>query len=224
MHIIAGEVRLMRLGIQKKRIRAVNIFILLLCVILALSFALHILLKRAEPSFVAQTSNYSNTAFTDLVNKCIVKIIQTNEFENFFKTVSSDGISAIEADTAKINLIKSQLMIEVQNALNNDYPAKLYIPLGSLTNYYLLSSVGPMIPVTIVPISVVDCELKEHFDDAGINQVRHSICLDIYVRMHYRAFLLDEREIISASVPIAETIITGNVPNYYGGNVAYSTQ
>lgn len=207
----------MRIGYKKKH-RAVG-FIILLGVIILFSILLHTFLKRAEPAFVAQTSNYSNTAFTDLVNKSVIKVVNENDFDEFFKIVSADKTSLIEADTAKINLITSKLLIEIQDTLNADYPAKLYIPIGSLTDYYLLSSLGPQIPVTIIPISVVSCEVIDHFDDAGINQVRHELWLHIAVDMHYRGYLLDERERIEAQVPIAQTIITGDVPQYYGNGL-----
>ena len=212
----------MRIGYRKKH--TVMVFVIPLLCVLILSFAvLHIILKRAEPVFVAQSSNYSNTAFTDLVNKSIIKIAETEEFSDFFEIISKNETTTIEANTAKINSITSKLLIEVQNTLNNDYPAKLYIPLGSLTNYYLLSSVGPLIPITIIPISVVTCEMEETFESAGINQVLHKIQLKVGVNMHYRGYSLDERERIETTVPIAETIISGNVPQYYGNGLIKTT-
>ncbi len=212
----------MRIGYRKKH--TVMVFVIpLLCVLILSIIVLHIILKRAEPVFVAQSSNYSNTAFTDLVNKSIIKIAETEEFSDFFEIISKEGTTTIEADTSKINSISSKLLIEVQNTLNNDYPAKLYIPLGSLTNYYLLSSVGPLIPITIIPISVVTCEMEETFESAGINQVLHKIQIKIGVNMHYRGYSLDERERIETIVPIAETIISGNVPQYYGNGLIKTT-
>ena len=211
----------MRVGYRRKHTAAV-IIISLLCVLILVLILLHIFLKRAEPAFVAQTSNYSNTAFTDLVNKSIIKIAETEEFKDFFEIISKDGTTTIEADTYKINTITSKLMIEVQNTLNNDYPAKLYIPLGSLTDYYILSSLGPSIPVKIIPISVVNCKIEAKFESVGINHTKQSIYLRIWVEMHYRGFLLDERETIETTVPIAETIITGDVPQYYGTGLTQS--
>ena len=67
------------------------IIISLLCVLILVLILLHIFLKRAEPAFVAQTSNYSNTAFTDLVNKSIIKIAETEEFKDFFEIISKSS-------------------------------------------------------------------------------------------------------------------------------------
>ena len=211
----------MRVG-YKRRHTASVVIIPLLCTVVLLCFCIHIFLKRAEPSFVAQTSNYSNTAFTDLVNKCILDIASKDDFSDFFNVTSTDGVSMVESNTAKINLMTSELLINVQNSLNNDYPAKLYIPLGSLTDYYILSSLGPSIPVKIIPISVVNCKIEDKFESVGINHTKQSIYLRIWVEMHYRGFLLDERETIETTVPIAETIITGDVPQYYGTGLTQS--
>ena len=205
----------MRLG-YKKRHTAMVLIIPLLCITI-LSYALHKFLKRAEPIFVAQSSNYSNTAFVDLVNRCIINIADTDEFSDFFRIIDNNGIKAMEADTSKINIVTSRLMIDIQNALNSDYPSKLYIPIGALTDYYLFSSVGPSIPVKIVPISVVNCEIIDKSETLGINQVNHMLYLDIWVDMQYSGYILNERERIKTTVPIAQTLLSGEVPRYYGG-------
>ena len=205
----------MRLNLWGRRrlFKLVFVFWLFLFVV---GFFMHFLLKRAEPVFVAQSSNYSNTAFTDLVNKCIIKAVDAGGFEKFFDTSSENGITAMMADTAAINSTVSKLMIDIQNALNGDYPAKLYIPLGSLSGYYLLSSIGPQIPVKIIPISVVNSSYDETFVSVGINQVRHRINLKITVDMLYKGYLLTETERIETTVPLIDNIISGDIPENYG--------
>lgn len=207
-----------RLG-MKNRHRFKPVVILLIFII-TITWCCHIFLKRAEPSFIAQSSNYSNTAFTDLVNKCVIDITSTDEFSDFFEVISNNEheITSIEANTSQINKITSKLMINIQNALNGDYPATIHIPLGSLTGYWMLSSMGPSIPVKITPISIVNSSFDEEFQSAGINQVKHKIYLHVTVDMLYSGYLLHETERIEVTVPIAETIIVGDVPQYYGGS------
>lgn len=202
----------MRLGMKCKRKRHIVVFVII-PVFLCVS---HFFLKRAEPSFVAQTSNYSNTAFTDLVNKCVLNIVDKPEYKDLYKIVSQDGIKTLSANTSQINTIQSKLLIDIQNTLNADYPATVKIPLGSLSSYYLLSSFGPEIPVKIIPISIVSGDFKEEFKSVGINQVRHKLFLEVSVNMQYRGFTMNETEKIVAQIPIAETVIVGDVPQYYG--------
>lgn len=222
MCIVYTGVIFMKLGMRKRRsIR--RIAVSMMCLV-GLMFAIHKLLKRAEPVFVAQCSNYSNTAFTDLVNKCVIDASESGEFKDFFYASESAAgtIASVEADTGRINRVVSRLLIDIQNRLNDDYPAKIKIPIGAVTNYYLLSSAGPKLPIYIEPISIVNGHYEEKFESAGINQVQHKIALNVTVDMHYRGYLMDERETIEITVPIAETVISGAVPQYYGGNLAYS--
>lgn len=214
----------MRLGMKRRHRAKPVIFALIF--IFAVVWSGDKFLKRAEPSFIAQSSNYSNTAFTDLVNKCVIELAETDEFKDFFEIVSNknEEITAIEANTAQINMITSKLMINIQNALNNDYPAKIHIPLGSLTGYAMLSSLGPLIPVKIIPISIVNSSFDEEFEAAGINQVRHKIYIHVTVDMLYSGYLLHETERIEVTVPVAETVIVGDVPQYYGGSYGINTQ
>ena len=206
----------MRLGMRKKHSiwRFVPPVLCLLFIIGA-----HCLLKRAEPVFYAECSNYSNTAFTELVNRCVLKDMRGDT--EYYRTIEAEngGINAVEADAAAINRTKAQLMIDIQNALNNDYPAYVKIPFGSLFGYSLLTYYGPALRIRVVPISVVDCAVEETFEDAGINYARHKLYLKFTVRMRYRGYLMDETEDIETSVPVAETVIAGEVPEYYGGMV-----
>ena len=190
---------------------------LLLCLFI-LPVSAHFVLRRAEPVFYAECSNYSNTAFTGLVNSCIADMTESGSFNSFFSASTDDSgcVNSIEADTARINSIKSQLLINIQDALNNDYPAYVSIPLGSLSRYPLLTYYGPALRVRVIPISIVNGELDEEFESVGINQVLHRITLNVYVDMRYTGYTMNETERIKAEIPIAETVISGTVPQYYG--------
>ena len=192
--------------------------IILPCLFVLVCIVVYIILKRAEPVFIAQCSNYSKTAFTDIVNRCVTDMARSGEMDGFFKNEScKTSINAVETDTARINLVRSQLLINVQASLNADYPAYVKIPLGSLTGSKLLAFYGPELSVKIAPISIVNGELEESFEAAGINQVRHSISMRLTVEMRYVGYTMDETELIGTTVPIAESIISGDVPKYYGG-------
>lgn len=187
----------------------------LLCL---LAFIIHILLKRAEPAFIAQASNYANTAFTDLVNGSILKIAEEKQFNDFYEIVFNENneVMLLRADTAKINNMVSELMIEIQSSLNSDYPAFAYIPAGALFKYNLLSMSGPLIPIKITPISIVNSTYSEEFKAVGINQIRYRIYLNITVDMLYTGYFLHETERIEMTMPISDTVYSGDVPQYYG--------
>ena len=206
----------MRLGMKRKKKKMFFAFIIFF--ITGAIISSHIFLKRVEPAFVAQTSNYSNTAFTDLVNKCVLNLTDKGYFSDLFLREKNqhETITNLNMDTVKMNRLISTLLIDIQNALNADYPAYVSVPLGSLSKYKVLSSLGPILKFKVIPISVVNSTLDEEFESAGINQVRHRIYLDLTVEMLYSGYTMHETELIEMSVPLAETVVMGEVPQYYG--------
>ena len=211
----------MRFGMKKGHGR---LGIMLPCLLIFLCICFYAVIKRAEPMFSAQCSNYSNTAFTDLVNSCVADMATEETFCGIteIRENSKGSVTAIETDTARVNYIKSRLLINIQNALNSDYPAYVGIPLGSVIGPKLFTYYGPELKIKIVPISVVNGELTESFEAAGINQVRHTIGLKIYVDMQYIGYAMNETERIETTVPISESVIAGDVPQYYGGAAMHS--
>ncbi|MBQ3426481.1 MAG: sporulation protein YunB [Clostridia bacterium] len=193
---------------------------LLLCLFI-LPVSAHFILRRSEPVFYAQCSNYSNTAFTELVNGCIADMAQSDGFCSFFNTATDESgrVNSVEADTARINSVKSRLLTDIRKALSKDYPASVGIPLGSLSRYPVLAYYGPTLHIRIIPISIVNGELDEKFESVGINQVLHRITLNIYVDMRYIGYTMNKTERITAEIPIAETLISGSVPEYYGTGI-----
>ncbi len=210
----------MRLGLRKRH--SISKVMLLPCLFVCICAVSVFILHRAEPTFKARCSDYSNRAFTELVNACIKDIAKTDDFKNFFEAVYDDNhrITSIEANPSTINTVKSTLVIDIQNALNADYPAYIDIPLGALSKYALLTSYGPNLHIKIIPISIVNCELEDEFEAVGINQVRHKLFMNVYVDMHYCGYTLDESERIYATIPLAETIYSADVPMYYGSGMA----
>ena len=77
---------------------------------------------------------------------------------------------------------------------------------------------GPKIPIKLHPITVISTDFKESFSSSGINQVRHSISVMVDIKMAYSGYMFNSSEKISISVPVTNTVIIGEVPQYYGAN------
>ena len=71
-------------------------------------------------------------------------------------------------------------------------------------------------PVKIYPISCVGTDVHETFTSCGINQVRHSIYLKAQIDIGYSGYMFDTTETVTVNVPITDTVIVGEVPQYYG--------
>lgn len=203
----------MRVGLSyRKRHYKIRIAIAFAAILLLL----YCVLKRLEPAFYTQLICHANTIVTDRVNKAVY-----DAFEGYdeFSTISENGdgrVTSMSADTPSINRIKAAATVKVQdelNAISSDY---IKIPLMSISGFPVLNGMGISIPVKIVPMTLVDAEFDESFISNGINQTRHKLDMVIKVRVAYSGFLLNKTETIETQVPLINSVINGDVPQYYG--------
>ncbi len=72
----------------------------------------------------------------------------------------------------------SDATITVQQLMKNTKD-KIYLPLGQLLGSQLLAGRGPDVPIVIVPVGTVESRVYDVFEEAGINQTRHKIYLEV---------------------------------------------
>jgi sporulation protein YunB len=102
-----------------------------------------------------------------------------------------------------------------QNEIRSLGAEGITVPLGSITNSKLLSGRGPDIKVKIIPVGSVSTNFSDEFKQAGINQTRHKIYLELETQVRIVVPLGSDIINVSTRVPITETIIVGDVPNSY---------
>lgn len=122
----------------------------------------------------------------------------------------------LQANTAKINAITSDITLAVQKSLEHLDDAYFYIPVGQLSGIYFLSNVGPGIKVSILPIGNIQVKLKDNFESVGINQTRHSIYVDFATKVKIALPFRSGEAEISTTVPLVDSLIVGDVPDTYG--------
>ena len=92
---------------------------------------------------------------------------------------------------------------------------ELSIPLGTLTGRLLLSGLGPKVRVSVQGVGDVTASYQSSFLSAGVNQTIHRISLALHVTL----YLIIPGEVVTVqvedSVPVAETVIVGTVPETY---------
>lgn len=124
-------------------------------------------------------------------------------------------VVSIESETAQINLIKSGLEQRVTERLSVIKQQDFSVPLGTLLNNPLLNGRGPMIRLHIAPVGVLHTQIVSNFVSAGINQTSHQIYLQL--SLDFTAFipLHKATSTIKTNILLAETVIVGEVPQYY---------
>lgn len=204
------------MGVGRAKRRYTTIFAALCAAILFVFVS-----KRLEPTYDLYVTQYANTMANDIVNTSISELFLQDEYDIFNHTEKNQTgkIVAIEADTAKINKFKSALLTDIQKRIKDYGKQTVHIPAFSASGLHILSGIGPKIPLHIQPMSIVNSEISDSFDSAGINNIKHQLNLKITFDIRYTGFMYAKNEKTEIEVPIAESVISGDIPYYYGGNI-----
>lgn len=133
-------------------------------------------------------------------------------------TVLSDAegnISAITANSFQINRIARDTAYMSQQNLKKMSEDGIEIPLGAFTGVEAWAGLGPRLRLPIIPISNVECRFVSQFENAGINQTKHSVYLEIVADI---SIILPSETSNFASlteVLICESVLVGKVPDSY---------
>lgn len=199
----------MRLGLSSKwRFRRLlfTVFAILLILLLAE------IIKRLEINFLSTAEQYVCIQASQIIDRCVAEEFSKMDAD-LFQVFNNDSVIT---DTIAINKLRSQIMLKVQDALDNELNGKVYVPLGTVLEPSLFHAVGPDVPVNIRPSGFVTSDIEEDFTSQGINQVRYSMYLDIDAEIRYTGLFLQSVAYVNTRVPVVENISIGEIPDYYG--------
>ncbi len=132
-----------------------------------------------------------------------------------WKTDSQGNIVAVQPNTGEINRIAASTTTRVQAALRDIKNVRISVPIGQVFGSAILANLGPWLTVSVVPIGVVSTSVTDQFETAGINQLRHRVYLEIEASVKILVPLVSSNLTVRTSMPIAESIILGDVPQFY---------
>lgn len=141
---------------------------------------------------------------------------ETNYRDLVYIHKDSDGrIVLIQPNTCRMNRIMAQTVSVVERDLDNLQNKSFKVPLGQAMGIRVFAGYGPGIKVKMMPVGQVTVDMNDHFQARGINQTRHLIYMKISAKIKIVAPLCDEEVKVVTTVPLAETIIVGQVPGTY---------
>ena len=155
-----------------------------------------------------ETSNLINEAVDAYLDQGQIRYEDLVQLER-----AADGsVAAARMDLAAANRMKSVILRELDQRVPGRIREKVEIPLGNVLLPALLSGHGGSLPVRVVSLRSTNAELESSFTQAGINQSLHCLALRVEgeLLLLSPAGLMSRR--VSASVPIAQTILLGEVP------------
>lgn len=190
-------------------------------VILAVSGLLMLMISvLLGKNYKTACRNYADTAvkaeITVKVNETVNEYIAENglNYKDFasFTTDNEGKISSVTIDGFKMSLLETELSNLIYESVASE-EAEYGIPLGNAMGSYYFSGKGPKIPVRIVPLTAVAAKTESSFISGGINQTLHRITINFSVTVSCLSPMNECHSVITVSVTVAETVITGRVPN-----------
>ncbi len=152
------------------------------------------------------------------VNRALTEQFQNEERPEDLFVVTKDEngrIELVQANSLEINVLMTQLALNLQEAFRNMDKEPLEVPLGALIGSKLLSRSGPNIDLEITPLSVLSTDFRTEFESKGINQTKYKIYIILKCRVKVLAPFSSSTFDTSSTVLIAETVILGEVPDSF---------
>lgn len=205
----------MFLRVRRYPLKKINLYTAIILFVIIVFILLAFVERQIAPSILAIAEARARILATEAINKAvkerITKNIKYTDLIAIHKDVNGQ-VTLIQINTIEINRIETETSLEVVKTLKEVSMERIKIPLGLVTGSKILSNMGPFINVSLYPVGTAYVDTSEAFEEAGINQTRHKILLDITAQVRIVQPLLSSNIEIKTSVPIAETIIVGTVP------------
>ncbi len=176
-------------------------------------------LVRVQPLLIQLSQSKAESVTLKIIHSTVNQFLQTHEL-SYDELIGigydeTGAISYISSDMVKLNRFKSQIAADIQTGFDTYDFGTIGIPLGTVLGGNLLVGRGPSFRFRVDMSCTVECTFQNVFDDAGINQTRHQILLEVKANTFAIARFCKTASEVTTNFMIAETVIVGKVPEYY---------
>ena len=201
---------------KNKKFKRFKVFLLVFCLLIVgvlvyfQSNVTRVLISISEATIRSITTVAVNDAIYYTLNDAM-------RYEDLITIERDDAgnVTSITTDSLKINKIARDTAYLSQENLTKMSAEGIMVPIGALTGVEALAGFGKKINIKIIPISNVECRFVSKFTEAGINQTKHSLYLEIVSDI---SIIMPSKSTNLAStieVLICESVITGKIPDTY---------
>ena len=163
----------------------------------------------------ARVSNVIHKAVAEAVSETIAT--GRYDYTDLIRLEKDDGgkITALTSNMIQFNQLQIDVSENVMKKVGSVSSSELSIPVGSLTGVALLAGRGPDIHIKVLSVGSPAAEFENRFTDAGINQTKHQILLNVDVNVQMLMPGYTRTITVSSTLSVAETVIVGSVPETY---------
>lgn len=190
----------------------------LLALFLLFLLLLTVFERSLKPTIKEIAEAKARWAATEAVNQAIkVKIAESVDYHELISVQKDAGgrVVLMQPNIVRINQLASDTTLVINQTLEELADDRFQIPLGQVLGSQLLANYGPRISVSIYPVGTVRTNVFDRFEEAGINQTRHRIYLNVICQVKVVVPLITSNVKVSEKVPITDTVIVGQVPEFY---------
>lgn len=220
MDKIYSRPRFPRLGINGNfsKLQIYKKYIIIIIAILLIGWITATTIVEAiTPVIERECKVIARSTASKYANEACAKAMQNIQYDDLC-TIEKDAdgrIRLAKMNVITINKLNSSIALEIQDKLNNSTTSRFYIRLGTFTGSKILCGRGPKVEVIMNTIGDVTTKIESKFEQTGINQTLHKIYIDINCNVSIITRFKDLDENITAEVLLAETVISGDIPDSY---------
>lgn len=173
---------------------------------------------QIQPSVMDLTEIKAQTLATEAINTGVYNAVKrlnlTYDDLAVIKYTSDNKVASISTNTVNVNKLKAEVSLETQNQLDELQHREFNYYLGDLTGFELLNGLGPSFVVRLNFSSSVETEVKNSLESAGINQTQSTIEIKVKAEIYLTSDEEYPNAVVETTIPVAQTIIVGELPNY----------
>lgn len=156
------------------------------------------------------------TALNNAYQKTVEEMTSLGYSDFVTVTKDSDGkISFISVDMLKVNNVMSFISTVVLEEMQSIATDGVDVPLGAFSGILLLGDNGKDVNIEVETVGIAECNFRSDFETVGINQVRHTLYIDIIASANVVLPLYAKDVFCESSLLLCENVIVGEVPEFY---------
>ena len=193
-----------------------KLMIFLIAFVLLIVYMYFYIDNNIKPTLIALSEVQAKAVTTKTINDTIKSRIKNNIAYDDLIIIKYDNngrATLVQANMMMMNTIAADVALEVQEQLGKLSTSKVDVPIRNAFNRQMIRL--PSIKLEIQPQGSVNVDFATEFEEAGINQTRHRIYLIVMTDIRMIIPLTSETLRITTNIPIAETVIVGDVPEQY---------
>ncbi|MGQ9556834.1 MAG: sporulation protein YunB [Desulfurispora sp.] len=210
-----------------KRRRPWKRWLAVLLLLLVIGSGLYWLDAALRPAFFRLAAYRTSQLATAVVNQAVQEELEAGNYQyQDFINVHQDQqgrVVLMQANTVRMNMFATRVSLAVNRRLASLPQQTVMLPLGLITGLTWLADYGPRLAVRILPAGELRVSWQDKFEAVGINQTRHVLALCLVTDIKLVAPVWNETVPLTTTVPVAESVVVGDVPRVYLGLPGWQT-